>query len=133
VKGKVFGLIVLATLGIGVMSYLGYLGNDHLIQVRGYYIPFACGDDNIDLKVTAVSDSSFYYLIGKTVSPEGTFSQTKLTGVINDKLQKTKANEGDEFIMLGYLRESPVKHCSGSVCFKVKKLKFASDVEFIEF
>lgn len=130
-KGKAFGLIVVTSIGIGVMSYLGYLGKEDTVQVRATYVKFACGDDNIDMKVNAVSDSSFYYLIGKNISPELNFKQEALNEFVQGKLEKNQATK--DFLVIGYIRQGPVLHCSGSLCFKVEKIKYEGENEFTEF
>ncbi len=130
-KGKVFGLIVVTSIGIGAMSYFGYLGKEDIVQVKVTYVKFSCDDDNIDMKVNAVSDSSFYYLIGKNISPEQTFKQKELNAFVKGKLEKDPAAK--DFLVIGYIRQGPVLHCSGSLCFKVEKIKYEDENEFTEF
>src|SRR5689334_6159825 len=101
-------------MAIGIMSYMGLLGNGEPAQIRGRYVKYTCGDDNIDMRVIAVSDSSLIHLIGKTISPEITFKQTKLDEFIKGRL--TPGNDSLDFYFVGSLKDGPVLHCSGSLC-----------------
>ena len=134
-KGKVFGFIVLTTLGIAVMAYMGWLGEGDAFQVKAHLMHYGCSENNIDMKVNAVGDSALAHLIGKDISPEATFAQSSLREFINTKL-KDRSGKGDlsrDFIVIGYIRKSATKHCSGAVCFKVKKIKYEGESYFTEF
>ena len=134
-KGKVFGVIVLTAVGIGVLSYFGIIGSANTIQVEAQYIEYNCVDINLDMRVTAVSDTAFNYLIGKTISPELTFKNERLSKSVMGfvKSEAGKQQSLNEFTLTGYVRQGPVSHCSGSLCFKVKKLKYENEEEFVEF
>ncbi len=134
-KGKVFGLIVITAIGISVMAYMGYLGHGETIQVKAQFVKFNCGDTNIDMKVMAISDSSFYYLIGKTISPELTFKQGKLDEFVSSrvKFSQTNKQEMNDFLVEGNIRKERILHCSGSPCFTVAKIKYGSEKDFTEF
>ena len=134
-KGKVFVLIILVSLCIGIVSYFGFLDKGSTIQVKTHYIEYACGDNNIDMKVSEVSNSDFKYLIGKTISPELLIKNERLKKLIKTKLQSPSAKQTslNEFTIEGYIRQGDIAHCSGSLCFKVKKIKYEGEIEFTEF
>jgi len=134
-KGKVFGLVVLTAIGIAAMSYYGYLGDAGIIQVKAQYVEYTCGEKNIDMRVVAVSDSSAFDLIGKSISPELTFKPERLQAFIRDKTKSFEQNPQAQrdFFIVGYVRNRPSLHCSGSLCFKVEKIKYESESEFTEF
>lgn len=134
-KGKIFSLIVLVSLCIGMMSYFGFLEKRSTIQVKAHYIEYACGDDNIDMRVREVSNSDFNHLIGKTISPELLIKNERLKKLITTKVKSPLAKQAslNEFTIEGYIRQGDISHCSGSLCFKVKKIKYDGEFEFTEF
>ena len=129
-KGKVFGLIVITTIGIAIMSNMGYFGGD-TIQIRGQYIDYDCGENNINMKVISVSDSAYLDLIGKTISPEAAFKEAALDEFIKSRL-KTEVNSED-FFLVGSIKKRPTRHCSGAACFKVEMIKQGNEKSYTEF
>ena len=134
-KGKVFGLILITTTVIGILSYLGYLGKGDLVQVKVHYVEYDCGDSNLNMKIFSVNDSTFNHLIGKTIAPELTFRQKRINEAILSKVKSPLGKKQTliEFSLVGYVRKGPIKHCSGALCFKVEKLKYEQENGFIEF
>jgi len=134
-KGKVFGLVVIAAIGVATLSYFGYLGSTGIIEVKVQYVEYSCGNDNIDMRVIAVKDSSHYDLIGKTISPEINFKPEKLETLIRNKVKQFESDPqaSKDFFIIGYVRSGPIFHCSGSLCFKVVKIKYEGENEFTEF
>ena len=130
-KGKVFGLILLTTLGIAIMNYFGYFGGD-TIQIKCRYADYDCGEKNINMTVVAVSDSSLLHLVGKTVAPEISFRQAKLNDFIKARL-KSNSKESEMFFVVGKLKERPIRHCSGATCFKVDMIKLENETDYTEF
>jgi hypothetical protein len=131
VKGKVLVLSLIVTTAITIIAYKGYLDPKKTIEVNTYLVKFSCGEKNIDLRVTTVDDDSAKFLIGKTISPELSFAQTKLNKAI-EQLLSNNINQ-EELVLIGYLRKSSHPHCSGSECFQVKKIKLKNANAFIEF
>jgi hypothetical protein len=129
-KGKVFGLIVITTIGIAIMSNMGYFGGD-TIQIRGQYVDYNCGESNINMRVISVSDSAHLDLVGKTISPEAAFKQSTLDEFIKSRLKKD-GNDKD-FYLVGSIKKRPIRHCSGSACFKVEMIKQGNAQSFTEF
>lgn len=130
-KGKVLGLILLTTLAIAIMNYFGYFGGD-TIQIKGRYTDFNCGENNINMTVEAVSDSSLLYLVGKMISPEISFRQGKLNDFIKARL-KPNSNESSNFYLVGKLKKRPIRHCSGATCFKIEMIKLEEEKDYTEF
>lgn len=135
-KLKVLGLILITTIAIIVLDSYGMLGFKQIIEVEAHYMQYTCGKNNIDMRVTLVRDSAFAYLQGKVISPELILNQKKLAKLVN---QKTAAfSEGREptladFTLIGYVKESNAKHCSGAICFKIEQIKYAGDSTFTTF
>jgi hypothetical protein len=136
-KLKVLGWILIAFIGVVVLDQYNMLGRKTLIDVQAHYMQYNCSNDNIDMRVTAVSDSAFAYLVGKTIAPElFSFSHDELTQLVFDKTAGFR--EGREatladFTLVGYIRQNQREHCSGAICFGVEKIKYAGDDKFVEF
>jgi hypothetical protein len=135
-KLKVLVLILITTIVIVVLDSNEMLGIKQIIEVDAHFLQYTCGKNNIDMRVTLVRDSGFAYLQGKVISPELILNQKELAKLVN---QKTAAfREGREptlsdFTLVGYVKESNVKHCSGAICFKIKQIKYAGDSTFTTF
>jgi hypothetical protein len=129
-KRKVFGLIVITTIGIAILSNMGYFGGE-TIQIRGQYIEYNCVEDNINMKVISVSDSAQLDLIGKTVSPEASFKQSTLDEFIKNHLKAGGSSK--DFYLVGSIKKRPIRHCSGSACFKVDMIKQENEQSYTEF
>ena len=136
-KLRVFGWILIATLGVALLDYFELLGTKKTIELEARYMQYNCGKNNIDMRVISTVDYDGRYLVGKIVAPE-------LKGLDQDKLAKlvyaktASFRDGRDsmllnFTLIGYVRESTQSHCSGAICFKVKKIKYASDKNFMEF
>jgi len=136
-KGKVFRLSVLSAIVVGVMAYFGFLKEGNHIEVKARYRQYACSANNIDMNVISVSDTAYSYLLGKDISPEAVFKQTKLTDWVVSKASFYQSGKGvslPDFILIGYVREpGPIPHCTGAVCFKVERIKHQNESQFTEF
>ena len=132
-KGKILVACLITMVVIIALVNKGYLDPKNKVEVSAYVVKFNCGESNIDLRVTSVSDSAVNFLIGKTVSPELTFAQTRLNQAIDQLMQENNGPAAEEFLLVGYIRKSDKPHCSGSTCFQVKKIKRKSANTFIEF
>lgn len=136
-KVKVLGWILIATLGMAVLDYMNLLGTKKIIQVNAHYMQYTCGKDNVDMRVTAVSDSAFTYLIGEVISPELlNFKNAELAQFVSDKVAPFRSGDAQtlaDFTLVGYVRRSSRHHCSSSICFKVERLKYSGDSTFVTF
>jgi hypothetical protein len=136
-KLKVLGWILIAFLGVVVLDQYNLLGRKTLIEVQAHYMQYNCSTENIDMRVTVVSDSAFGYLVGKTIAPElFSFDHDELTKLVFDKTAGFRVGREEvlaDFTLVGYLRRSQRKHCSGATCFGVEKIKYAGDDKFVEF
>jgi hypothetical protein len=136
-KLKVLGWILTVTIGIAILDYFNLLGTKKTIQVQAHFMQYTCGKNNIDMRVVAVSDSSSKYLIGETIAPELlNFKQAELARMVYSKteaFQTGKQSALADFTLVGYVRKSTREHCSGAICFKVEKIKYAGDSTFTEF
>jgi hypothetical protein len=129
-KGKVFGLIVLVAIVIAILSYFDILGDN--IEVKAHYVEYGCNSRSIDMRVYSVSDRAFNFLIGKNISPRLTIGNKKLQTFIKAKVKSEdgKRQSLSGFAMVGYIRQGFVSPCSGSLMFKVKKIKYEGEKEF---
>jgi hypothetical protein len=136
-KLKVLGWILIATLGIAVLDHYELLGGKKIIEVQAHYMQYTCGRNNIDMRITRVSDSNFNYLKGVVISPELlNFNQKKLARLVDEKtaaFREGRAATLADFTLVGYVRKTKSEHCSGAICFKVEKIKYAGDSTFTEF
>ena len=136
-KLKALGWILIAFIGIAVLDKYNLLGRKTLIEVQAHYMQYNCTEDNIDMRVISVSDSSFTNLVGETIAPElFDFDHDELTQVVFDKTADFRAGREatlSDFTLVGYVRQSQREHCSGAICFGVKKIKYAGDDKFVEF
>jgi hypothetical protein len=127
----------MATLGVAVMDYFNLLGRRKIIEVQAHYMQYTCGKNNIDMRVTKVSDKEFGYLQGKVISPELLrLNQDVLTGLVYQKTSAFRDGQSptlSDFTLVGYIRENEQDHCSGAICFKVKGIKYAGDSTFTKF
>lgn len=136
-KLKVLGWVLIAFIGVVVLDQYNLLGRKTLIEVQAHYMQYNCSEDNIDMRVTNVSDSAFTDLIGKTIAPElFSFDHDELTKLVFDKTAGFRAGREAmlaDFTLVGYVRRSQREHCSGAICFGVEKIKYAGDDKFVEF
>jgi hypothetical protein len=136
-KLKVLGLILIAFMGVLVLDQYNLLGRKTFLEIQAHYMQYNCSKDNIDMRVTAVSDSAFTYLVGKTIAPELlNFSHDELTKLVFDKTAGYRSGREAllaDFTLVGYVRRSQRVHCSGATCFGVEKIKYAGDDKFVEF
>lgn len=132
-KGKVFGLIVLIAIVIALLSFFGFLGHD--IEVKAHYVEYACSSHEVDLRVYAVNDQAFEYLIGQAISPKLTIRNEKLQTLINSKVNSEEGRRQslNGFVLIGYIRQGFVSPCSGSLLFIVQKIKYEGEKEFTVF
>lgn len=98
---------------------------------------YTCGKNNIDMRVIEVRDSAFAYLKGEVISPELlNFQEAKLAKLVFEKtaaFREGRAPALADFTIVGYVRKSSREHCSGGICFKVERIKYAGDSTFVEF
>jgi hypothetical protein len=136
-KLKVLGWILIAFIGVVVLDHYNVLGAKKFIAVQAHYMQYNCSQENIDMRVTAVTDSASSYLIGKTIAPElFSFDHDELTELVFDKTADFRAGREAilaDFTLVGYVRRSQREHCSGAICFGVQKIKYAGDDKFVEF
>jgi hypothetical protein len=136
-KLKVLGWILIAFIGVLVLDHYNMLGTKKIIEVQAHYMQYNCSQENIDMRVTVVTDSAFAYLLGKTIAPELlNFDHDELTQLVFEKTAGFRSGREAtlaDFTLFGYVRRSQRKHCSGAICFKVEKIKYAGDDKFVEF
>lgn len=136
-KLKVLGWIIITTIGIAALDYFNLLGRKKVIEIQAHYMQYTCGKSNIDMRVTEVNDSAFAYLKGEVISPELlNFQGAKLASLVFEKTAPFREGRTPalaDFTIVGYVRKSTREHCSGGICFKVEKIKYAGDSIFTEF
>lgn len=134
-KVKVLSLILITTIGIAILDHFNLLGKPKTIQVQAHFMQYTCGKNNIDMRVVAADGEQ--RLIGKLIAPElKGIDQNTLTTFVLNKTQNFAAGLDSTlqpFTLIGYFRESKQPHCSGAICFKVVKIKYAGDSTFVEF
>ena len=107
------------------------------IEIKAYYMRYACGDDNIDMKVQWVNDTTYNYLIETDVAPETkAFNQNKLIDWVDSKTSaylQGKEKYLNNFTLVGRVVNSS-GGCDGSAtCFRVDSIKYNSEDQFTYF
>lgn len=131
------GLLVVLT-GI-VLFGLIKKGTKDEITIVAFYMQYACGDDNIDMKVKSVNNSNYQFAIDKDIAPVTNFlTQGTLIDFVKDKTlmwQQGQAGEYLEtFILVGHLKDSKDHtDCASAMEFVVDRIKYGSQEEFREF
>ena len=128
-KGRVLVIIIIGSVLVGILVNTG-VWNGHVVEIYCQYEKKDCKEKKYFMNVVSVNDSVAASLIGKNISPEVMFKQTRLNNYIQSRLNMN-ANPG--FYLIGYLRSSSVNHCLDSKCFRVRKIKQASDASYTEF
>lgn len=115
---KLVGLSILTLLLIGVMStgvfiqYRNWKRNQrgaHLIQIEATFMQYACGDNNDDMKVKSVSDSTFNFIVGEDIDPE---LEDKSSFELKDYFYSHRSNiHGMTYRLSGNLGENPEFGC----------------------
>ena len=76
---KIVGLSILTLIVLGVITSVAFLQyrnwkrNQHgtrLVSMEATFMQYACGDENDDMKVRSVNDSTFQFMIGEDIDPE---------------------------------------------------------------
>ncbi|HEU5290669.1 MAG TPA: hypothetical protein VFU05_08520 [Cyclobacteriaceae bacterium] len=131
------GLLVILTM---IVSFgLIKKGTKDEITIVAFYMQYACGDDNIDMKVKSVDNSDFKFLIDKDIAPTTNFlTQGALIDFVNDKTlmwQKGQAGEYlESFTLVGHIKDSKDDtDCAIATEFVVDKIKYGIEKEFREF
>jgi hypothetical protein len=136
-KLKVLLLILITTIGIAVLDHYHMLGTTANIIIEARYLQYTCGKNNIDMRVVAVADTNYQFLVGQVIAPELlSLKQSELAQLIYLKTSPFKTGKQPtlgNFTLVGFLRNGSRAHCSGAICFKVEKIKYAGDSTFIRF
>ena len=108
------------------------------ITIVAYYMQYACGGDNIDMKVKSVNNSNYKFLIDKDAPTTNFLTQGTLIDFVNDKTlmwQKGQAGEYlESFTLVGHIRDSnDDTDCATATEFVVDKIKYGTEKEFREF
>jgi hypothetical protein len=79
------------------------------ITIVAFYMRYACGDGNIDMKVKSVDNSSYKFVVEKDIAPVTNFlNQGSLIDFVNEKTllwQKGQAGEYlENFTLVGHLK-----------------------------
>ncbi len=131
------GVMVILTT-IASFGLIGKRTKDE-ITIVAFYMQYACGDDNIDMKVKSADNPNFKFLIDKDIAPTTNFlTQGTLIDFVNDKTlmwQKGQAGEYLEtFMLIGYIKDKKNDtDCSTATEFVVDKIKYGTENEFREF
>lgn len=136
-KKAVLGFLVILTIIISI----GLIKKEtkEEITIVAFYNQYACGDDNIDMKVERVNNSNYKFLIDKDISPTTNFlTQGTLIDFVNEKtLVWQKGHAGkylQSFTLVGHLKEAENKtDCTTAAEFSVDKIKYGTEKEFREF
>ena len=133
----VIGLLLILTLVVS----LGVINNKpkEKVTIVAFYNQYACGDDNIYMKVKSVDNPHYQFVVDKDVAPlTNFFTQRSLIDFVKDKtLQWQQGQAGeylDNFILIGHFKDSKEDtECSSAREFVVNKIKYGTEKEFREF
>ena len=124
--------VLTAFIGLVVVSCA--TDQQKVISVKADYMLYACGDNNFEMKVSHVSDSTFNFLIDQDVTPvSSSFWNDTLYGFIDDKNLKYQLGEEKyllQFEMLGYLKNE-IGDCA-RYKFIVQQIRYGNEVQFLE-
>lgn len=83
---------------------------NELITVEATFMQYACGDDNVDMQLISVNDSSYSDLIGKDIDPS-----TKSTYKLKDYFFDNKSEEfGMKYRLTGHMSNKCMFGCDNS-------------------
>jgi hypothetical protein len=133
--------------GLGILFILTLVVSFTLIKnktadrvtITAFYNQYACGDDNIDMKVQSVDNPHYKFILDKDIAPvTNVFDQSSLIDFVAEKTllwQKGKAGEYlESFTLVGHFRDSEAKtECSATKDFVVDKIKYGKEKKFREF
>ena len=130
-----------------VLTYLGYYkwrqtrAYEEKITLTAYYMQYACGDCSINMKVQAVDDPRFNFIVGQDIFPT---PRTKSFDELCDFVVSIgyESSTGpdytqDFFTLIGNLHKNshglPIFECSDTPFFTVEKIKYGSNGKWKDF
>lgn len=85
--------------------------NKEPITIEAYFMQYACGDWNDDMKVNLVQDTSYNFLLEKDIDPLIFNGQSEINGwFYNNKTEAFRMN----FRLSGYISECAKSGCDGT-------------------
>lgn len=144
---KIFAGLI-AVVFLCTLSYYGYYKwrqtrtYEEKITVIGYYMKYACGDCSIDLKVQAVDNPKFNFIIGQDIFPTPNTKEFEdLCNFIGSIGYESSLGRPDyieeSFTLIGHLHKNshglPIFECSEAPFFTVEKIKYGTNGEWKDF
>lgn len=130
-----------------VLTYYGYykwqqtITYGEKITVTAYYMKYACGDCAVDMKVQAVDNPKYNFIIGQDIFPT---PKTKKIEELCDFIGSIgyESSTGPDYIeesftLIGYLHKNshglPIFECSEAPFFTVDKIKYGTNGTWKDF
>lgn len=134
-KRQIALLLVIVSVITGVYFFKSQSTTN--VTIEAYYMQYACGDDNIDMKVDKVDHADFQGLIDRDIAPfAGYFQQSDLVDFVNGstlRYQTGKEEYLQNFTIVGRIRSDKANAgCDNAVTIFVDKIKYGKE-EFKSF
>jgi hypothetical protein len=111
------------------------------ITVTAYYMKYACGDCSLEMKVQAVNNKNYKFIIGKEIFPT---PKTKRFEELCDYISSIgfETSNGpnsieESFFLIGHLHRNshglPFFECSEAPFFTVEKIKYGKNGKWKDF
>ena len=98
--------------------------NKEPVTIEAYFMQYACGDENDDMKVNLVQDTTYNFLLEKDIDPLIFNGQSIINGwFYTNKTEKYHMN----FRLSGYISE-----CAKSGCYKTAPKFWITHIEKID-
>jgi len=101
------------------------------VTIEGHYMQYACGDQNIDMRVTKIDHPEFQDVVGKDIAPSTNFfRQSRLIDFVKDSTIPYQT--GDEeymhnFTIIGRIKSrDPDGGCDDAVTVYVDNIKYGT-------
>ncbi len=139
------GLFVFGILG--VLAYYGYYKwrqasvYEEKITVTAYYMKYGCGECSVDMKVQAVDNQKYSFIIGQDIYPRPKTKKFKelcdFIGSIGFESSTGPDYIEESFTLIGHLHKNshglPIFECSEAPFFTVDKIKYGTNGKWKDF
>jgi len=120
--------IILGLLLILLSCYKTDTFNNSPITIRAHYMQYACGENNDDMKILNVADSSYNFILGKDIDPEFLNGKQNLSDLFFDN---NTEKYGMAYQMKGFISKCAQSGCGNeSPKFWITEIKKLDGNEF---
>jgi hypothetical protein len=111
------------------------------ITVTAYYMKYACGDCSVDMKVQAVDNPKYNFIIGQDIFPTPKTKRFEelcdFIGSIGNESSTGPDYIEESFTLIGHLHKNshglPIFECSEAPFFTVDKIKYGKNGKWKDF